>query len=173
MIIHYNLLFFVMISDLNLYEWYHQQQCCRSSQKGCSSYYYSEMQLSSDTSLCFKSMSDDVCIPRRHAKECIFTFQSLQSATKEFGRVSKILSSLFINSSVSLSQTRWLLSLGNVVNLNSVLEQWPVALQLSYFTANVLDSSYPSNTRKVILQVLDSKFMQAQLEYLSSQLHRL
>ena len=69
---------------------------------------------------------------------------------------------------LTLSQTRWL-SMENVVN--RVLEQWP-ALEL-YFTDLVASKKDPSNTVGNIVQVLNNKFMKAQLEFISFQLKRL
>ena len=69
---------------------------------------------------------------------------------------------------LKLSQTRWL-SLKSCVT--RILEQWE-ALRL-YFTAFVADEKDPSYTTESILKGLSNKFVLAQLEFLSAQLHRL
>ena len=69
---------------------------------------------------------------------------------------------------LKLSQTRWL-SLESCVT--RILEQWK-ALRL-YFIAFVADGKDPSYTTESILKGLSKKFVLAQLEFLSAQLHRL
>lgn len=67
-----------------------------------------------------------------------------------------------------LSQTRWL-STENVIN--RILEQWS-ALRL-YFTDLVSMKKDPSNTVLSILQAMNNKYMEAQLQFMSFQLKRL
>lgn len=69
---------------------------------------------------------------------------------------------------LKLAQTRWL-SLESCVT--RILEQWE-ALRL-YFIAFVADGKDPSYTTESILKGLSNKFVLAQLEFLSAQLHRL
>ena len=69
---------------------------------------------------------------------------------------------------LSLAQTRWL-SLESCVT--RILEQWH-ALQL-YFTSFVAEKRDPSYTTESILRALNNKYLKAQLEFLSTQLHRL
>ena len=67
-----------------------------------------------------------------------------------------------------LAQTRWL-SLESCAK--RILEQWN-ALQL-YFTSFVAEKRDPSHTTESILHALRNKYLKAQLEFLSAQLHRL
>lgn len=69
---------------------------------------------------------------------------------------------------LKLSQTRWL-SLESCVT--RILEQWD-ALRL-YFTSFIGEKKDPSYTTDNILNGLNNKFILAQLEFLSAQLHRL
>ena len=69
---------------------------------------------------------------------------------------------------LSYGQTRWL-SMESCVN--RMLEQWP-ALQL-YFIDFVANGKDPSHTTESILKGLCNKFVKAQLEFMSTQLHHL
>ena len=69
---------------------------------------------------------------------------------------------------LGIGQTRWL-SLESCVR--RVLEQWD-ALRL-YFTSVVNEKKDPSYTTESILKGLSNKYLKAQLEFLSFQLHRL
>ena len=69
---------------------------------------------------------------------------------------------------LGVTQTRWL-SLESCVR--RILEQWE-ALRL-YFTSIVAEKRDPSYTTESILRGLNNKYFQAQLEFLSFQLHRL
>ncbi len=69
---------------------------------------------------------------------------------------------------LGIGQTRWL-SLESCVS--RVLEQW-AALRL-YFTGVVAEKKDPSYTTDSILDGLSNKYLKAQLEFLSVQLHRL
>ena len=69
---------------------------------------------------------------------------------------------------LGIGQTRWL-SLESCVS--RVLEQWD-ALRL-YFTGVVAEKKDPYYTTDSILDGLSNKYLKAQLEFLSMQLHRL
>ncbi len=69
---------------------------------------------------------------------------------------------------LGLVQTRWL-SLELCVT--RILEQWN-ALQL-YFTSFVAEKRDPSHTMESILPALNNKYLKAQPEFLSTQLHKL
>ena len=69
---------------------------------------------------------------------------------------------------MGIDQTRWL-SFESCVK--RVLEQWD-ALRL-YFLSVVAEKKDPSYTTKSILQSLSKEYLQAKLEFLSFQLHRL
>ena len=69
---------------------------------------------------------------------------------------------------MGVAQTRWL-SLES--SISRLLEQWD-ALRL-YFTSLIAEKRDPSYTTESILRGLTNKYLQAQLEFLSFQLHRL
>lgn len=69
---------------------------------------------------------------------------------------------------LGIGQTRWL-SLESCVR--RVLEQWD-ALRL-YFTGVVAEKKHPYYATDSILDGLSNKYLKAQLEFLSVQLHRL
>ena len=69
---------------------------------------------------------------------------------------------------LGVAQTRWL-SLES--SISRLLEQWD-ALRL-YFTSLIAEKRDPSYTTESILRGLTNKYLQAQLEFLSFQLHRL